>query len=339
MKLSKVLKKHKVVIDDDNIYIIPVSVKPENFAEPENAADLIPEEFDAVEEDKFDAADNFAHEVKTEPEHEPAHENKNKVSPEEIWAEKLKEIEEKEREIESMRDILISRAQRTADLIVNHALETAKNELRNALESGYKEGFEEGKREAMKVINPALDKIAVLAEATAELQDEMLEEFRLSIFDVISEISNKIIHKEIDEKDEYLLTLFSDAVRNIRTEEFVTVTVGTAQAEFAMRNIDLFRAKVSNIDDFEILSDDNAGKGTMIVETAKALADASVNVQSEKIDAILERMKENLSVLSVPNFSDDGNVDETDEINDEENYENEEFDEEDYDGFEYDEEI
>jgi flagellar biosynthesis/type III secretory pathway protein FliH len=128
------------------------------------------------------------------------------------------------------------------------------------------------------------------------MQDEMLESFMNEMINIIGEISKKILRREIDTRDEYLLTLFAEALEGIKAENFVTVTVSESQAGFALRNIDLFKAKVANIPDFKIISDENAERGTMIVETAKTVADASFGVQMDDIDAILERMKANLTI-------------------------------------------
>lgn len=191
---------------------------------------------------------------------------------------------------------IIAQAHKTAELIVNHTLETTKSELTNVIAQGYADGFAEGKNEALSVIEPALGKLARLTESITKIQDLMLENFRDGIFSIISEISNKIIHKEISSGDEYLLELFKDAVKSIKVDGFVTVTVSESQVDFVVRNIDLFKAAVSEVKDFRVLSEKDANRGTMIVETAKTMADASYYVQEEKIDAILEEMKNTLVI-------------------------------------------
>jgi hypothetical protein len=90
--------------------------------------------------------------------------------------------------------------------------------------------------------------------------------------------------------------LFKDAVKSIKVEEFVTLTVSESQIDFATRNTDLFKAAVSNVKDFKIIAEKDANSGTMIVETASSMADASYYVQEEKIDAILEQMKDTLII-------------------------------------------
>ena len=192
---------------------------------------------------------------------------------------------------------IVAQAQKTADIIISHTLESTKRELDAAISQGYNDGYSEGKSEALKIIEPSLLKIKILVDSIKKMQDKMLDEFKDGMFNIISEISGKILHKEIDEKDEYLVELFADAVKNIKTESFVTITVSGAQIDFAMRNVDLFRSQVANINDFKIVSDKNASKGTMVVETANALADASYAVQQEKINSVISQMKENLSVL------------------------------------------
>jgi len=260
MTLYKIIKSSSVVIDEN--YTIPVTAEPDLEIEES-------EEYEQYESEKIE-------EIVPEPEKEA-----DKIDGEAIKKEIIGRAE--------------SQARRTADLIVSHTLETAKSELEGAIARGYSDGFDSGRSEALSVVEPALEKIELLAEAIKQAQDSMLEEFRDEMFNIIAEISQKILRREIDEKDEYLLVLFEDALKDIKAEEFVTVTVSESQAEFALRNIDLFKSKVANIDDFKIIPDKDAGRGTMIVETAKSVADASLEVQLGEVEAILGRMKENLS--------------------------------------------
>lgn len=311
MKLSKskIVKGYSVNLAEDK-FTIPVS-PPELEIEIEIESEL-DEDIENPEEDIDTGVD--IDEKKPEKIEKPAEKmlsQQREISPQEAeikdlqadilaHMEKLGELTEKAKEIESTSRLIgeeiIGQAQRTADLVINHTLESAKTELNNALSQGYSDGFEAGKNEAMNIISPALDKIKIMNDAVLQIQDKMLEDFRDEMFNIIAEISKKILHREIDEKDEYLITLFSDAVKDIRAENYVTVTVSEAQADFAVRNIDLFRAKVANIEDFKIIPDKNADRGTMIVETAKTVADASFNVQIESINNILDRMKENLLI-------------------------------------------
>jgi len=217
-------------------------------------------------------------------------------------------LSEREKEIdkEALKKEIVgqarTQAKRAADLIINHTLDSARTELSEVLHQGYSDGFEAGKSEAVGVIAPALEKINLLAESITQAQDKMLEEFRDEMFGIIAEISRKILRREINEKDEYLIALFEDALKGIKAEEFITVTVSESQAEFMLRNIDIFKAYASNVEEFKIIPDKNAERGTMIVETAKTVADASFEVQMEEIEVILDRMKEKLSAQVLDDF-------------------------------------
>lgn len=214
-----------------------------------------------------------------------------------------KKREESEIEAENMledarfrSEEFIQRSVQTAELIITHTLDGAKAELSNAISAGYADGFETGRAEALKIVEPALNKINILMETINRLQDKMLYEFRDSMFNIISEISKKIVHKEISEDNHYLIALFSDAIQDIKAEEFVTVTVAESELAIATRNEKLFLAEIPYIKDFKILSEKNANKGTMIVETEKTVVDSSIDMQLEKVDYYLEMMKENLDI-------------------------------------------
>ena len=324
MRLSKILKKDSVVIKEGK-YTIPInninnknkkyfneiinegesdkfdkseksknSKNRKNFSNLSNTEDSGSFAKSASEYFESNGADsqNMTREL-NEPDYHLNHPNYQDYQDYQEYQEHEKE---RERANELIREEIIAQAQKTAEIIINHTLESAKSELDGVISQGYKEGFDEGKGEALKIIEPSLLKIKILVDSIKKMQDKMLEEFKDGMFNIISDISGKILHKEIEEKDEYLFELFADAVKSIKTENFVTVTVSGAQIDFAMRNIDLFRSQVENINDFKILADKGAKKGTMVVETSKVLADASYNVQQEKIDYIISQMRDNLSV-------------------------------------------
>jgi len=286
--MSKLVKSNSVILDEA-AYEVPIS-------RYEYEDKYIDEEAEAVPEYK-------------EPEEEPekiSEETEKKIGQEEISQESLiKNLREMITENNNQAqdktsgligEEIIAQAQRTAELIIKHTLESAKFELTNVIAQGYADGFAEGKNEALAVIEPALAKIAVLTESVARIQDLMLGNFKDAIFSIISEISSKIIHREINASDEYLLELYKDAVKRIKAEEFVTVTVGESQIDFAVRNVDLFKAAVSHVQDFKIIAEKDADRGTMVVETARSMADSSCYIQEEKIDAVLEQLKDTLVI-------------------------------------------
>ena len=283
MNMSKLVKSGSVIFKPD-AYEIPISQYdsyaeeleiPENIIEPEEEHEIIDEVTEEIKREEIDkeSLKNFA----------------------------LETIEEYSNQVQGktsklIGEEIIAQSQRTAELIVKHTLESAKFELTSVISQGYADGFAEGKSEAVSVIEPALAKIAVLTESIANLQDLMLESFKDGIFSIISEISNKIIHREIEAGDEYMLELYKDAVKSIKAEEFVTVTVSESQIDFAVRNADLFKAAVSHIQDFKIAAEKDADRGTMIVETARSMADSSYYIQEDKIARILEQLKNTLVI-------------------------------------------
>jgi flagellar assembly protein FliH len=302
---SKIIKRHAVNINE--AYKIPVTGSQSVAVEPE---EIITDNANNADKDNVNISD--PHEKEREPNiaAEPDKPDETeKLREEREQREKQKEekkqadiLSERERELDRERakneavEQARAQAQRTSDLIVSHTLENAKAELSAAISQGYADGFESGRNEAAAVIAPALEKIGLLTAAVTKMQDEMLEDFKNEMFGIIAGISQKILKREIDSNDEYLLTLFEEALKDIKAEGFVTVTVSESQVEFALRNIDLFKAKVANIEDFKIIADKGAERGTMIVETAKAVADASFAVQMNEINYILDRIKENISV-------------------------------------------
>ncbi|MCL2096294.1 MAG: FliH/SctL family protein [Oscillospiraceae bacterium] len=302
-KLGTVYNMNAVVLGEE--YTIPVTrniadeeentEEPENNEDGEDTGDGIENDGDGeAEEDEEDEEEAEARRLKEEEEEIMRIEAEIAARREKELAE-LAELEEKERIKNEIVALATAQANRTSELIISHTLENARAELGAAASQGYSDGFESGRNEALGIVSAALEKINLLAGEITKMQDEMLRDFEEEMFNITAEISRRVLKREIDEKDEYLVVLFEEAVRDIKAESFVTVTVSESQTGFAVRNIDLFKSKVANIEDFRIISDKDADRGTMIVETEKTVADASFSVQMDEIDAVINQMKENLS--------------------------------------------
>ena len=322
MNLSKILKRNSVVIDSTKKFPIPISgtieeeIEQDIEQEPAEGIDFqlpeMQETQDIQEIAIISPIEAINENIQEKPEEkQPAEQPRQEYDFEDFNFSELSDIETQETETQSEEEIaaeqfiesaqlrgeeIIQYAAQTAELIITHTLDNTKAELSNAITAGYTDGFETGRNEALKIVEPALNKINILTETISRLQDKMLYEFRDSMFNIISEISNKIVHKEINENNYYLVGLFSDAIQDIKAEEFVTITVAESEVTVAMRNQNLFLAEIPHIKDFKILADKNAGKGTMIVETEKTVADASVDVQLERVNYYLEQMKEKLNI-------------------------------------------
>lgn len=314
--MSKILKKNIVVVDGAKKYPIPISGKSKEEIEEEETKETEKTESEDPSEIKNNAdgdasvypAANESGTIQEPDKYDYNFEdfdftaNPTDAADRQPSCTKRENAERLIEDAQRKSDEIIEQAMKAAETIINHTLDSAKAELNNAISAGYADGFETGRNESIKVIEPALNKINVLTETITKLQDKMLYEFRDNMFNIISEISSKIVHKEVDENNHYLVGLFSDAIKNVKAEEFVTVTVAESELKIATRNIDLFLAEIPHIKDFKILPDKNSGKGTMIVETAKAVVDASIDVQLENVETLLEQMKEN---LNIPNTTDD----------------------------------
>ena len=319
MNLSKLVKRYLVILEE-TAYEVPISHYEYDYEDEytdeiygiEEPEDEDAEDFEETEEYTETAETAETKEIFREERpygYEDTKKRTKRDEPEktnEINEETLKSLAreviteysgiEREKTNELVAGVIVAQAQKTAELIINHTLESAKQEFSNVTDRGYSDGFAEGRKEALSTLEPALKKIAALTESIAKVQDLMIENFKDGIFSIISEISSKIIHREIDSNDEYLIELYRDALKTIKVEEFVTLTVSESQLDFAVRNADLFKEAVSGIKDFKIISDKDAHRGTLIVETASTIADASHYVQEEKIDEILEQIRKNLVI-------------------------------------------
>lgn len=309
MYKKNVFKGGAVSVDSENKYQIPIYSevnKPEKkLSEPVDATEITEaagEETPPLHHSDLND-DILSEHYEIEAEKEAV---KEEMPPEipAVSEEHIKEIERMYEEAEKYAEKTRGDAYRSAEIILNHTLSSARDKLEEAERIGYSQGFEEGKRQAESVISPALKKIGAFMNGILKVEDDMLREFREKMFLMVSESAKKLIHKEISANDDYIVSLFSDAMRDMRAEEFVTVTVSDYDADFVTAHKQLFLSEIGNLNDFRIITDKDASKGTLIIETEKSVVDASLGIQLENIDALFEKLKMALSIEEIKNSVD-----------------------------------
>lgn len=286
---KNIFKNNAVSVDSENKYQIPVYSQIKK-----NEKKILEKEAETESLQHSDLNDEVLSEhydIEDKKEEEP--------KAQEISEEHLKEIEKMYEDADRYAEKTHRDAYRSAEIILNHTLSTAKQELEEAARQGFAEGFEEGRRQAESVIAPALKKIETFMNSIFKVEESMLYEFREKMFVMVSEAAKKLIHKEIKENDSYIVSLFSDAMRDMRAEDFVTITVSDYDIEFVTAHKHLFLSEIGELNDFKIIADKDSPKGTLIIETEKSVVDASIGVQLKNIEALFERLKLNLSIEEI----------------------------------------
>jgi flagellar biosynthesis/type III secretory pathway protein FliH len=120
-------------------------------------------------------------------------------------------------------------------------------------------------------------------EEALKQKDIILEESKDEIMSTVFKIAEKIIKKELDDKD-ILRSNLSEAFNLISTTKKVTVYVNWEQLEIAEELKDELRSKFYTIEEFNIVEDKNLLPGGCVIETKMGRIDASIETQLSALE-------------------------------------------------------
>lgn len=196
---------------------------------------------------------------------------------------KREEIEELSKEIERMK----LKSEQDARDIIEQAKLKAEIEVNSikaeAWDIGHNEGFEAGKKQILLNSSNIFANVQNVMEEALKQKDIILEEAKEEIMSTVFKIAEKIIKKELDEK-EVLKNNMTQAFDLISTSKKVTVYVNWEQLELAKELKEELSSKFYTIEEFKIVEDKNLLPGGCIIETKMGRIDASIETQLSSIE-------------------------------------------------------
>ena len=273
------LYKNNSVSMDSALNIIPIRRFAPKIVEPVLPAPVAEEEHPAVP-----AASVAAPVAPPEPLPEI-------VARQAMLTEELALLEQKVQESERQAARIIESAMEEARLIEKTAYETMGARVEKAVKQGYADGYKLGHEDGQCAYDEAIAKIGQFFTFLSAQEDEMLARFEDELYALVFDITKKIIHKEIANDDHAFFQIFDDAIANVRSSEWLTLTVADEEYEIATRNKSLLFARLSNVADFKIVKAAGEEKGVCLVETSRSIYDASIETQLEKIREIVEQAR------------------------------------------------
>ena len=212
---------------------------------------------------------------------------------EELAAEKAKN-EAAEKLIEDARqqaeDILAQANDQAARIIeeANAKADTVLEEARAKGEAeGNEKGYAEGLERAAAVENEAREKAAAL-EAQFE---EMKEELEPKMVETLTGIYSHVFGTDLSGRNDVVLYLLKDAIRNIDGAKNYLVHVSKDDHEYVSANRDELIAGLGNSVTVEIIEDMTLAAGSSFIETDGGIFDCAVGTE-------LELLKKELKILS-----------------------------------------
>jgi len=197
------------------------------------------------------------------------------------------DITEKTRKAGEIYEAATEKANRCAAKIIKDAGEKAKEVTEKAREKGYREGYKKGREDAGIKARKSLEKIEKLFCELDENKSEVIRENEKNIIKLALKIAGKVIDKELSEDDKVFLNMFKRAAEDICGEKWVKLTVSDYESGFATMSSDYLLGMVRDAEQIEIKVDENAPRGTCIIETESTIVDSSASSQLEIMEKTL----------------------------------------------------
>ena len=209
-------------------------------------------------------------------------------------AEKIRrELENKNKEIKTNKEEIISRAREEAEEIIAEAQEEAaliidkakekKQEIYNqaqeeAKEIGYQEGFKEGKKSGEEFIKEEckthIDSLHnILADAEDEIENE-INRIPLKVTELSIDIAEKIVQASLDLDPELILPIVKDCLNQVGIRHNrVEIRVSPELIDLTADIIEDYKGKF----DLEIIVDSSLEPGDCLIETEFGGKDATLD--------------------------------------------------------------
>ena len=167
-----------------------------------------------------------------------------------------------------------------------------KKLLEEAKSHGYLEGFDKGFAEAQAEFaqenNPIVRQLESLLENVSNYREEMLSQNERQLVELAVTVCEKILGRELEADPRAIVTMLYKVLDENRREQNMRITVSPelmpAEAKVAA---DIRKLIAQTAPDALLTVDDEAGPGTVIVETAKGITDLSIDTQLKNIKDML----------------------------------------------------
>jgi flagellar assembly protein FliH len=183
------------------------------------------------------------------------------------------------REAKLAAQAIVENAQVEAEDIVRRAKDDAAQILVEARMSGYKEGLEQGRVKAQLEVKQALAEVKALLERLDAEKDNLIAQTQNDIIELAFMIAEKVMNQKLSSDMDSFIKLYEKAVKDLKAQKWVKLTVSKQDVEFVTENSDLLLSMVDGAERIELEVLDDAPSGTCIVETSDKIVDAGIHTQ------------------------------------------------------------
>ncbi len=145
-----------------------------------------------------------------------------------------------------------------------------------AMREDYENQFVEEKQKLEKFMQNILTQFGILASKT----EAGVLKFSIAI-------AEKILKREVEVDEEFILPQIREAVKRITGVEAITLRINPADEELVRNNRGTIHSTSDNIREFNIETDEKIDRGSCVIESAAGNIDARVSAQLNKLEDII----------------------------------------------------
>jgi len=216
------------------------------------------------------------------------------VKAEDIVAKKVQEIKENSQDIEETK---VVRSQEEIEAIyIEEARKKSELFFNTEMQKAYDEGIEKANIEANSIIENARQEADRIVAESIQIKNNIANDYKHSmesmekeIVDLVLEVSQKVIEKEI-EKPDYIIGIVTDALDKAASKKDTILKVSEEDYEFIIENKEKLLFNIEGFGDVEVFKEASLERGSCLVETKFGIIDGSIKTRMQQIEQEVYRI-------------------------------------------------
>ncbi|MBN2897917.1 MAG: hypothetical protein JXO44_03990 [Clostridia bacterium] len=191
-------------------------------------------------------------------------------------------------------DELLESAQDEYERVVkdayDNAMEIMENAKKEGFSEGYKEGYDQGYKEGYEATEGLIEEADAIKQDAMTHYNEILQGSEAEMIDLVLEVVQKILQKEMDDDESVIFNLVKAGLRRITQTEVLKIRVSEADYINLVSMKKRIMPLLDKVEDIVIIQDDNMVKGDCAIETDSGNIDSGIQTQLDFVKATFEEL-------------------------------------------------
>lgn len=172
----------------------------------------------------------------------------------------------------------------------SNAMEIMENSKKEGYSEGYKEGYDEGYKDGFNASEVLIDEANELKNNAISYYEQFIKDSEATVINLVLEIAEKILKKEINEDDELIFNLVQSGLKRITQTEVLKIRVSESDYINLVSLKKRILPLLDKVEDIQIIQDDNIEQGACIMETDSGKIDSGIQTQLDFIRRTFEEL-------------------------------------------------